>query len=376
VRVLTTMLLMAARLWGRVLPIVRAELRGWERAARAIPDPQLRAQALATLRGERLSAVGASLFATTVTRHVAVLVRTLVAYQLICDYLDTLSEQPASDPVANGTVLHRALADALSPGAPVEDWYRLHVTRDDGGYLAALVATCRAGCQALTAYPRVRSAACREARRNEVQGIKHGPGPSREPRLRAWAAGQEVGCGEASWFELVAAASSPLAALALLATAADPATTPASVEATRSCYFPWIEALSTLLDSLADREQDHALGELSLVDQYESRAVATARLCELTRRAIAGAGALPNGRRHVVLVVGMIAMHLSDRSAWLPAARPTTRAVLGSSLPTLTPLLLTLLRVWRWPRARARRAAAPQAVSPTGQLTPVPPRPQ
>jgi tetraprenyl-beta-curcumene synthase len=371
------MLLMAARLWGRVLPIVRAELRGWERAAAAIPDPQLREQALATLRGERLSAVGASLFATTVTRHVAVLVRTLVAYQVICDYLDTLSEQPASDPIANGAALHRALADALSPGAPAEDWYRLHATRDDGGYLAALVTTCRAGCEALAAYPRVREAACREARRNEVQGIKHGPGPGREPRLRAWAATQGEGCADTSWFELVAAASSPLAALALLASAADPATTPADVEATRACYFPWIEALSTLLDSLADREQDRTLGELSLVDQYESPAVAAARLCELTRRAIARAGVLPNGERHVVLVVGMIAMHLSDRPAWLPAAQPTTRAVLRSSLPTLTPVLLLLMRTWRRIGAERADGAAPQAaVSPIGQLTPVPPRPQ
>jgi len=338
----------AARFWGRVLPLVRAELRAWERAAEAIPDPELREQGLATLRSERLSAAGAALFATTVPRHDPLLVRTLVAYQLICDYLDTLSEQPADDPIANGMTLHRALADAVSPGRELEDWYRLHRVRDDGGYLAALVGTCREGCAALPAYAQVRAAVRQEALRNEVQGIKHGPAARRVPELVGWAATQrDDDAGDASWFELVSAGSSPLAALALLAAAADPATSYASAERTRRCYFPWIEALSTLLDSLADREQDAASGELSLVAEYPSQAATALRLRELTARAILGARTLPEGERHVVLVVGMIAMHLSDPSAWLPASRATTRAVLGASLALMTPLLLGIMSVWR-----------------------------
>jgi tetraprenyl-beta-curcumene synthase len=338
----------AARFWGRVLPLVRAELRAWERAAEAIPDPELRAQALATLRSERLSAAGAALFATTLPRHDPVLVRTLVAYQVICDYLDTLSEQPTADPIANGMTLHRALADAVSPGRELEDWYRLHRARDDGGYLASLVGTCREGCAALPAYAHVRAAVRREALRNEVQGIKHGPAARRVPELCRWAAElDDDAVGDASWFELVSAGSSPLAALALLAAAADPATSRASAEQTRRCYFPWIEALSTLLDSLADREQDAATGELSLVGEYPSSAATALRLRELTVRAILGARALPHGERHAVLVAGMIAMHLSDPSAWLPSSRATTRTVLRSSLALMTPLLLGIMRVWR-----------------------------
>ena len=343
------LLMMAIRFWGRVLPTVRVELRAWERAAGAIPDPRLRAQALETLRNERLSAAGAALFATTVTRHVPVLVRTLVAYQVICDYLDTLSEQPAADPVANGMLLHRALADAIAPGTATADWYRLHAAADDGGYLAALVGACREGCEALPAFPHVRTAARREAGRNEVQGIKDGPAGWREPQLQAWADVQSRGddVGDATWFEVAAAGSSPLAALALLAAAADPATSATTAEQTRRSYFPWIEALSTLLDSLADRERDAATGELSFVDQYASEAMASVRLQALAAHALASARGLPNGDRHAVLVAGMIAMHLSDRSAWLPGARETTRAVLASSLAVVTPLLLLLLRGWR-----------------------------
>ncbi len=337
---------MAVRFWGRVLPIVHAELRAWEHAAEAIPDSSLRLHALATLRSERLSSAGAALFSATLRHHDPVLVRTLVAYQVICDYLDTLSEQPADDPVANGALLHRALADAVSPETPRADWYRLHTAHDDGGYLAALVNTCRDGCAALPAYRQVSGAIRREARRNEVQGIKHGPLAQREPELRRWAVAQ-AGAGDASWFELASAGSSPLAALALLAAAADPATSAADAERTRRCYFPWIETLSTLLDSLADRERDRAAGELSFVDQYASADVATTRLRELTARAIAGARSLPNGERHAVLVAGMVAMHLSERSAWLPGTAPATRAVLRASLAVVTPLLLAVMRAWR-----------------------------
>ncbi|HET6448987.1 MAG TPA: DUF2600 family protein [Conexibacter sp.] len=341
-------MLVAARFWGRVMPTVRAELRGWEQAASTIPHPQLRAHALATLESERLSAAGAALFAATLPRHVPALVRTLVAYQVICDYLDTLCEQPSRDPIANGRMLHRALADAVAPGAAPADWYRLHASGDDGGYLAALVGACRTGCESLPAFARVGAAARREAARNQVQGIKDGPVQQRVPELRRWAQAQSDDAGDASWFELAAAGSSPLAVLALIAAAADTSTSSAAVERLRRCYFPWVEALSTLLDSLADRARDEATGELSFVAQYPSAAIAAARLQTLTLRALAAARGLPNGERHIVLIAGMVAMHLSDPSAWLPGVRNTTRAVLRSSPTGITPLLLLIMRTWRW----------------------------
>ncbi|HEU4701902.1 MAG TPA: DUF2600 family protein [Conexibacter sp.] len=380
-RELAVLPLVAARFWLRVMPIVRAELRGWRQRAATIPDPQLRAHALSTLTTERLSAAGAALFATTLKRHVPLLVRTLVAYQVICDYLDTLSEQPSADPVANGMTLHRALVDAVTPNAEPADWYRWHAASDDGGYLAALVAACRAGCEALPAFAAVGETAGREASRNAVQGLKDSPAGERDARLQRWALTQRDG-GDASWFELAAAASSPLAVLALLASAGNPRTTEATVAQTQRCYFPCVESLSTLLDSLADRADDEAAGELSLVAQYPSAAAATARLQVLTARAFAAARALPDGERHVVLIAGMIAMHLSDPNAWLPDARRVTRPVLRSSLAGVTPLLLLIMRSWRAAGGGSRAYADGGTVrpgstpTPTGQLTPVPPRPQ
>ncbi|HEX7290270.1 MAG TPA: DUF2600 family protein [Conexibacter sp.] len=386
-RELSALAAVMARFWLVVFPLVRAELRAWQRLAAEIPDPALREQALATLDSERLSAAGAALFAAT-TRRVRdrQLVRALVAYQVICDYLDTLAEQPGADPIRNGALLHRALADAVGDG-PLADHYRHHVARDDGGYLTALIAACREGCATLPAYGAVRASAAREAARNEVQGINHAPADVREPRLRAWAERQRAtdasAAGDARWFELAAAGSSSLAVLALIAAAADGDTTGTEAERIRRAYFPWIEASSTLLDSVADRERDRDGGELNFVSHYPTQAIAAARLHAVTARALAGARRLPRGERHAVLVVGMIALHVSEPGAWLPWARPVTAEVLSAADSAAMPLLLLLLRAWRGAR-RARygctavRSAAGAACAPRpiGQLTPVPPRPQ
>jgi tetraprenyl-beta-curcumene synthase len=364
VRELAALAVVMARFFLIVLPLARRQLREWKRIAGEIPDPELRAQALATLHSERLSAAGAALFAaTTPRRRDPGLVRALVAYQVICDYLDTLAEQPSADPIANGAHLHRALADAVAD-RPLADHYRFHRARDDGGYLAALVGACREGCATLPAYERVRAAALEEARRNEVQGINHGPPAGREAALRAWAgaARADPATGDARWFELAAAGSSSLAVLALIAAAADPATTQRTAEQVRRAYFPWIEALSTLLDSLADRDNDLRTGELSFVSQYPTQAAAVARLREVAARAIAGARELPLGERHVVLVVGMIAMHVSEATAWLPWAQPATRGVLRATDSAVTPPLVLLLRGWRRAREWAHPTAAGGAV--------------
>jgi tetraprenyl-beta-curcumene synthase len=340
------------RFWLGVFPQVRSQLRGWERIARAIPDGALREQALATLHSERLSAAGAALFAATVQRPSPVLVRTLVAYQVACDYLDTLAEQPAADPAANGARLHRALADAVASEAPRPDWYRLHAREDDGGYLAALVDACREGCRQLPSYEHVLGPAVREARRNEVQGLNHAAAGAREPALQRWAAEQDDDGGDGRWFELAAAGASSLSVLALIAAAAQPATTPAAAESVRRAYYPWIEALSTLLDSLVDRERDALTGELNFVSHYPSDTVAIARLEEIAARAMRGARRLPGGERHAILVSGMIALHLSEPPAWEPASQAATIAVLAAADSAATAFLVPLLRTWRGMRAR------------------------
>jgi len=367
------------RFWSTIFPLARAQLRAWERAACAIPDPELREHALATLRSEGLSAMGAALVATTAARYDPALVRLLVALQIAWDYIDTLSEQPSADPVANGVQLHRALIDAVAPEAEPADYYRFNRARDDGGYLAALVAHCRAACTELPAHGAVSAAAVRELRRAEVQYVNNLPEAERAPTFRRWAERQDSIDGDAGWIELAAAASSSLGVLAMLASAADPATTEADVERIWGAYMPWIDALTALLDSFVDHAGDVAGGLMNWIEQYPSPAVAALRIQQVTLRAMLAARRLPRPERHVVIVAGMAAMHLSQASAREPGAQPAAAAVLRATGTPVTQLLLILLRAWRLARRAPAGAAARDdqpAPRPTGQLTPVPPSPQ
>ena len=339
------LLRMMVRYWLEIHPMMRSDLDGWRERATAIPDATLRADALATLAGERLNTAGAALFATLAGAADPALLRALIAFQVTWDYVDTLSERPATDPIANGAQLHAALVDALTPGGERADWYRLHAQEDDGGYLAALVDACRDGCATLPRYEAVGEVARSEARRAAVQGINHSPEVGREAAMRRWAA-RQAHAGDTRWFELAAAASSSLAIHALLVAAADRATTPAVAEQIGAAYFPWICALSTLLDSLVDQADDARSGDISFVALYRSRAEALWRLRSIAARAFAEARRLPSGEQHAVLVAGMVAMYLSKSSAWTAAARPLTIAVLRASSITVLPLL-ALMRSWR-----------------------------
>jgi tetraprenyl-beta-curcumene synthase len=345
-RDLGVLALMMGRFAVRVVPLARAQLRHWERAAQRIPDARLREHALSTLRGESFSALGAALVAVTARRHDRALVRLLVALQVAWDYIDTVSEQPASDPIANGTQLHRALLDAVSIGPPSADYYRCSDAHEDGGYLAALVARCREAAARLPAFELVRPSVAEALRTAEVQYCNHAPAAERAPALRRWAA-RERGSARIGWIEAAAAASSSLGVLAVLALAADPRTTASGVARVRAAYVPWADALTALLDSLVDHEDDRMRGVMNWVACFPSRAVATARLQSVTAHAVGAMRQLPRGERHLAIVVGMIAMHLSRGSAWVTETAPTSRAVLRATGTAMAPLLLLLLRGWR-----------------------------
>jgi tetraprenyl-beta-curcumene synthase len=352
------------RFWLQVAPRTWIQLRAWKAAAAAIPEPAVRALALETLRTERLSAFGAALVATTApgpTNYV--LVQLLVALQVAWDYIDTLAEQPAADVVANGAQLHRALLDAISRAPARNDYFDLAPQHDDHGYLAALVASCRDAYAKLPAAGAVRAVALNELKRAEIQYVNHAPAKERIVLLQRWASAHRDDRDDAGWIELAAAASSSLGVLALLATAADRNAGAARIEQVRSAYCPWIDALTALLDSLVDRSEDTAGGLMNWIAHYPSDAVATARLEVVARRAVAGARALPHGERHLVIVAGMVAMHLSHASARAPQTQVIAHALLRATDAAAVRPLLAMLRRWRQiDAARERRRAGKTAL--------------
>jgi tetraprenyl-beta-curcumene synthase len=244
---------------------------------------------------------------------------------VLCDYLDTLAEQAAADPLANGRRLHGALIAALSDVAPPSDgYYADHVPQADGGYLDALVASCRAAFTELPAARVVAGTAVRAASRSaEAQSRNHAAmldSACLEP-LAAWCSTQVPAASGLRWWEIAAGACSSLTLHALLAAAADPATTAADTAEIEGAYFPWIAALSSLLDSVADSEADALSGNHSYVAHYATPADAVERLGAVTRHAHAAARALPHGRQHAMILTAMVCFYLTGPQASNPAAQ-------------------------------------------------------
>src|SRR5829696_5146585 len=99
------------RYWSMVARRVQRELRHWEHRAHEITDPVLREHALGKLTEERFNAEVAATLATLAPwrRRSRVVVAT-VAFQVMYDYLDAVSEQPVADPLRNGRRLYGAFA--------------------------------------------------------------------------------------------------------------------------------------------------------------------------------------------------------------------------------------------------------------------------
>ena len=312
----------ALRYWLTIFPRACVELRRWRRRAARIADPTLRRGALDAL-DKRGNIEGAAAFAVTVRRRRrGAVVRALVAYQALYNYVDMLAEQPSEDPVQNARCLHEALLVALDPGAldagaPQPDYYARHPQCEDGGYLAEMVAVCRSALSGLPSHAAVAAPARRSAARIVAfQSLSLGVRDELEDWARTLLGADtplQLGMdAPLQWWEAAAAAGSSLAVHALIAAAATNSLHAEDVAAIDAAYFPWIGALHSLLDSIVDGEEDAATGQLSLVGCYRSAREATMRMRWLAVRAQGAARALPGGRQHAVLAAGMACHYLSE----------------------------------------------------------------
>jgi tetraprenyl-beta-curcumene synthase len=350
--------------WFVIYPQTRAELRHWNERGQAIVDPVLREHALSKLRGERMVLEGAAAFAILAApRHRVDVLRACVTFEIVYELTDVLGEQPVGDPLTHNEVLNRALLSAVEPLTPHEAHLR-GLARDDPAYLHELIDTCRAGIMRLPRHdailPTVQRLAALAA---EAQTPNHARRPDGHRRLARWAASQH--CEDAPWWELAAAASSPLGIFALFAAASMPGTTEQELSAIDAAYFPWIGALVWLMESLVDHLEDAGSDNLSYFAQYESRTEATRRLVAVARRASDAAAGLPNGSVHTVLLAGAVALYLSTHEADHAEVRDVADAIrdaIGGPMGLLMAILRTRRLAGRLrPRerlaSRLRRAA-------------------
>jgi tetraprenyl-beta-curcumene synthase len=331
--------------WG--LRSVSREVRHWRAFAADIPDDALRHDALEAIDRKRANIDGAALFSTLPRARSRDLLDLLVAYEILADFLDSTSERGAHIGTVNGVQLHRALVEAVDPELCVSDYYRYHPWSDDGGYIHALVGTCRTICLRLPSYHVVHPLVTRAARLAQVLAFNHEEDtPRRDALLRAWAGANFHAEAELAWFECTAGASAWLTILALLALAADPGLDVGDAEATYAAYLPWVSLAGTMLDSYGDAEEDAVNLAHSYIAHYSSAEIATRRVGAIIRRSLEEVVSLHDGVRHLVIVSCMIAMYLSKDSVRAPATLARTVSLTEDAGP-LARLLVPVLRTWR-----------------------------
>jgi tetraprenyl-beta-curcumene synthase len=352
--------------WLTVFPRVCIHVARWRRLARAIPDPELRRLALASL-AKRGNIEGAAAFAAFVPRaRRAEVTLATCAFQAAYNLLDILGEQPSEDPIADGRRLHEALLYALAcplacapeggpfrvppvMGGPREgdadaqprDWYELHPLHDDGGYLQALLDECRSALRELPAYEAVALAARAAAERIVAfQSLNLSEAQGDHTALERWAREATPAGTGLTWWETAAAAGSSLGVYVLIAAAAAAEVDDGEIAACGDAYFPWIGALHSLLDSLVDSHEDAAAGHRSLTAYYDSPQQAATRMTWIAEQAMRAARALPHGTRHTVILAAMIGNYVSTPQTGASGAPGLAEGALAVTGPLRGPTLL------------------------------------
>jgi tetraprenyl-beta-curcumene synthase len=169
----------------------------------------------------------------------------------------------------------------------------------------------------------------------------------RDEALRAWAARElPAGDGEAEWFELTGAASASLTVHTLLALADEVGCDKTRLAQAQRAYFPWISAVTTMLDSYVDQLEDTANGDHSYVAHYGDGELTIRRIQYLLDRSLCEARKLDNAEHHILIVASMVAMYLSKDSARSVPLRAGTESLVRAG-GSLTRVLLPILRLWR-----------------------------
>lgn len=359
--------------WLDVFPHVGREARRWREHARLVPDPVLRRLAVDTQEGERLNAEGATAFAIMAPHcHRSAVVRAIVAFQAVYEYVDTLAEQPCRDPVANGHRLHLALLTALDPDRSHSDYYEYSSSNRDCQYMRSMIDTCRRACASLPSYPVVADAALQAAQRIVTyQSLVHGRPGADHRTLASWSDALTPPGSGLHWWETASSAASSLGIYALIAAAAQPTLDSEQVDTIQATYFPWIGALHLLLDSLVDRTADEESGHHNLVEHYSSTEEAASRLGAIASRALRITETAPHGIQHAIILAAMASFYLSTPATASPGAKLVARRVL-EALGSLTKPTVAVLRARRVVidlaarrESRNRRPALPRQGTPT-----------
>ena len=302
------------RIYKKVLPSVHIYLKAWREKAAAIPDKELRTQALASIESKTFHCEGGSIYGLLAGEKREEVIRFIVAYQTISDYLDNLCDRSTSMDPEDFRALHDSMQDALTPGAEIQDYYRFREEKDDGGYLMALVITCQECIAQFPAYPSVEQENIElSLLYSDLQVHKHVKKEERLPRLKNWFSEHEESLPFMSWYEFSASTGSTLGIFCLTAySASNLSLSRQEAKKIRDGYFPWVQGLHILMDYFIDQEEDREEGDLNFCFYYENEEEMIQRMKHFYYKADESMRTLPDSKFHRLINNGLLAIYLAD----------------------------------------------------------------
>lgn len=302
-----------SRVYKFILPEVRQELETWKKDAEAIPDPELRRQALASIATKEFHCQGGAVYAAANLPMRRVLIPLIVAFQTISDYLDNLCDRSTSKDAEDFRLLHQSMLDAVNPASTLQNYYALRDEQEDGGYLQRLVETCRANIAELPGY----SAAMPHiidlvGLYSDLQVYKHIDPKEREAKLLSWWAAHEHRAPHLRWNEFAAATGSTLGVFVLFLAASNAELDEKSAKIIHDAYFPHVCGLHIMLDYLIDQAEDMLGGDLNFCSYYDSRETMLSRITLIVEGARRDIRKLPASSFHRMIIEGLLALYLSD----------------------------------------------------------------
>jgi tetraprenyl-beta-curcumene synthase len=296
------------------LPRVQTLLNHWRIEAKLCGDEELRLQALNSIAGKDFHCQGGAVFAVPYPEQEDVLLRVIVAYQTLCDYLDNLCDRAECLDGQAFRELHASLLDALTLDSEKHLYYRTYPYQNDGGYIDKMVDECRQSLQQLPSYHLVQADAINLAGLYiDLQVKKHVAWEEREKDLIEWASAHVAEYPGVLWNEYAAATGSTLALFALFGLAAGDEVNPVEVRTTVQTYFPWICGLHILLDYFIDQEEDRIGGDLNFTFYYPDQALMIKRFKTFIKEAHTQASRLPDPSFARTVIEGLLAMYFSDK---------------------------------------------------------------
>lgn len=302
-----------SKVYLKVFPTVHKELNYWKNRANEIPNQELRKQALASLHNKTFHCEGGSIMALIAKEHYRDVIKFIVAYQTISDYLDNLCDRSTSLDPDDFSALHESMIHALTVHAESTNYYRFREDQDDGGYLYDLVKTCRDSLGKIANYQHIKEQLLELCHYYcDLQIHKHVMVEERIPRLQSWFDKHKHAIPEMEWFEFSACSGSTLGIFCLVSYAYRQDFEPSYAVNIRDSYFPYIQGLHILLDYFIDQEEDRIGGDLNFCFYYKDEQQLFNRLKHFVTEADKHTKELPHQRFHQLINRGLLGVYLSD----------------------------------------------------------------